>query len=135
MSAERKKRAAILDSEGMREAAINEAEGRKRAVILASEARRLEQTNNALGEAAAIRARAEATAAAIDMTSKSIKQTVRRARQGNKGYEKCKQCYVMRRSPLPSVALLEMLCSVRLFSSVALCSAFFTPAWPLHSAC
>lgn len=76
MSADRKKRAAILESEGLREAAVNEAEGRKRAVILASEARRLEQTNHALGEAEAIRARASATASAIDMTSKAILQQV-----------------------------------------------------------
>ena len=76
VSAERKKRAAILESEGSRESAINEAEGRKRAVILASEARRLEQANNALGEAEAIRARAEATAHAINLTAKAIGQAV-----------------------------------------------------------
>lgn len=36
VEAERKKRAAILESEGQREAEINVAEGRKRARILAS---------------------------------------------------------------------------------------------------
>ncbi|KAF5280899.1 hypothetical protein FQR65_LT03048 [Abscondita terminalis] len=54
VEAERKKRAAILESEGVREADINVAEGKRQARILASEAERQEQINKATGEAAAI---------------------------------------------------------------------------------
>ena len=55
MRAEREKRAVILNSEGIRDAAINEAEGRKQEVIKNSEAKRTQQINEAEGEAAAIR--------------------------------------------------------------------------------
>lgn len=54
VEAERKKRAAILESEGVREADINVAEGKRQAKILASEAERQEQINKATGEASAI---------------------------------------------------------------------------------
>lgn len=50
VEAERRKRAAILDSEGKREAAINIAEGEKRARILASEASMQEKINEAKGK-------------------------------------------------------------------------------------
>lgn len=40
VEAERKKRAAILESEGIREAEINVAEGKRRSQILASEAQK-----------------------------------------------------------------------------------------------
>lgn len=59
--AERRKRAEILDSEGHREATINNAEAKSRSAILV-----------ARGEAEAIRARAEASAAAIEMLAGSI---------------------------------------------------------------
>lgn len=49
VEAERKKRAAILESEGKREAEINLAEGLKRARILGSEAMKTEQINRAEG--------------------------------------------------------------------------------------
>ncbi len=49
VEAERKKRAAVLESEGMREAEINVAEGKKKARILSSEAFRTEQINSAEG--------------------------------------------------------------------------------------
>ena len=49
VEAERKKRAAILESEGIREAEINVAEGKKQSRILASEANRIEQVNIAKG--------------------------------------------------------------------------------------
>ena len=39
VSAERRKRASVLESEGSRESAINVAEGAKRAEVLASEVR------------------------------------------------------------------------------------------------
>lgn len=49
VEAERKKRAAILESEGIREADINVAEGKRRSRILASEAEKQEQINAAAG--------------------------------------------------------------------------------------
>lgn len=51
VEAERRKRAAILESEGVREAEINVAEGKRKARILASEADKVEQVNNAKGKA------------------------------------------------------------------------------------
>jgi regulator of protease activity HflC (stomatin/prohibitin superfamily) len=62
MRAEREKRAVILDSEGIRDAAINRAEGDKQRVIKESEAKREQQINEAQGEAEAILAVATATA-------------------------------------------------------------------------
>jgi len=73
VTAERSKRAEILDSEGQRQSAINIAEGRKQSVILASEALRSEQINMASGEAEAILLKAKATAAGIDAVAASIK--------------------------------------------------------------
>lgn len=49
MEAERRKRATVLESEGIRESAINVAEGRKQAQILASEAEKTERINQASG--------------------------------------------------------------------------------------
>uniref|UniRef100_L2FGY7 Stomatin family protein n=1 Tax=Colletotrichum fructicola (strain Nara gc5) TaxID=1213859 RepID=L2FGY7_COLFN len=72
VTAERSKRAEILDSEGQRQSAINIAEGKKQSVILASEAMRSEQINRASGEAEAILMKAKATAAGIDAIAKSI---------------------------------------------------------------
>ncbi|KAL4942289.1 hypothetical protein BDV06DRAFT_192485 [Aspergillus oleicola] len=72
VTAERSKRAEILDSEGQRQSAINIAEGRKQSVILASEADRVERVNRANGEADAIRAKAEATASAIETVAQAI---------------------------------------------------------------
>ena len=62
MRAEREKRATVLESEGVRDAKINEAEGEKQRVIKESEAAQQQQINEAHGEAAAILAVAEATA-------------------------------------------------------------------------
>lgn len=62
MRAEREKRAVILNSEGERDAKINEAEGEKQRVIKESEASQLQQVNEAKGEAQAILAVATATA-------------------------------------------------------------------------
>ncbi|PNS19928.1 hypothetical protein CAC42_7895 [Sphaceloma murrayae] len=74
VTAERSKRAEILESEGQRQSAINIAEGRKQSVILASEALRSEQINTASGEAEAILLKAKATAAGIDAVARSIAQ-------------------------------------------------------------
>lgn len=73
VTAERSKRAEILDSEGQRQSAINVAEGRKQSVILASEALRSEQINMASGEAEAILLRAQATARGIQAVATSIR--------------------------------------------------------------
>ncbi|KAL8301216.1 hypothetical protein RB597_001903 [Gaeumannomyces tritici] len=72
VTAERSKRAEILESEGQRQSAINIAEGRKQSVILASEALRSENINRASGEAEAILLRARATAEGIDAVARSI---------------------------------------------------------------
>jgi regulator of protease activity HflC (stomatin/prohibitin superfamily) len=74
MRAEREKRAVILNSEGQRDAAINNAEGEKQQVIKASEARRQQQINEAEGEASAILAVARATAEGIRQVADAIRQ-------------------------------------------------------------
>jgi len=74
VEAERKKRAAVLESEGIREAAINVAEGQKRARILNSEANKAEQVNEATGEAEALIAIANARAASINAISAALAQ-------------------------------------------------------------
>ena len=73
VTAERTKRAEILDSEGQRQSAINIAEGRKQSVILASEALKAEQINMASGEAEAILLKAKATSRGIDAVAGSIR--------------------------------------------------------------
>ncbi|XP_077257913.1 stomatin like 2 [Temnothorax americanus] len=75
VEAERKKRAAILESEGVREAEINVAEGKRLAQILASEAARQEQINRATGESAAIVAVAEARAKGLQVVANALGAT------------------------------------------------------------
>ena len=72
MRAEREKRATILDSEGLRDSAINTAEGEKQKVIKESEATKQQQINEAEGEAAAITTVATATAEGIRMVAEAI---------------------------------------------------------------
>lgn len=74
VTAERSKRAEILDSEGQRQRMINIAEGQKQSVILDSEAKRAEQVNLATGEAEAVQLRARATAQAIEAVAKAIEE-------------------------------------------------------------
>jgi regulator of protease activity HflC (stomatin/prohibitin superfamily) len=74
MRAERDKRAAILESEGRRDALINTAEGKKQEEIKASEARKQREINEADGHAAAIRAVALATADGIREVAKAIRE-------------------------------------------------------------
>ncbi|KAJ9650730.1 Synaptotagmin-like protein 2 [Neophaeococcomyces mojaviensis] len=74
VTAERSKRAEILDSEGQRQSVINIAEGRKQSVILASEALKAEQINSASGEAEAIKLKADATARGIDAVAESMRR-------------------------------------------------------------
>jgi regulator of protease activity HflC (stomatin/prohibitin superfamily) len=72
MRAEREKRAAILNSEGVRDSAINTAEGEKQQVIKASEAKKQQQINEAEGQAAAILTVAHATAEGIRSVAQAI---------------------------------------------------------------
>ena len=72
MRAEREKRATVLQSEGERDAKINEAEGEKRRVIKESEASKQQQINEAQGEAAAILAVAEATAEGLKKVAEAL---------------------------------------------------------------
>jgi regulator of protease activity HflC (stomatin/prohibitin superfamily) len=73
MRAEREKRALILQSEGTRDAAINNAEGEKQKVIKASEANKQQRINEAEGQAAAILVVATANAEGIRKVAESIK--------------------------------------------------------------
>lgn len=72
MRAEREKRATILDSEGLRDSAINTAEGEKQKVIKESEATKQQQINEAEGQAAAITTVAAATAEGIRTVAQAI---------------------------------------------------------------
>lgn len=72
VTAERSKRAEILESEGQRQSAINIAEGKKQSVILASEAMKAERINHAGGEAEGILLKATATAAGINAVAGAI---------------------------------------------------------------
>ncbi|EIE26256.1 hypothetical protein COCSUDRAFT_52284 [Coccomyxa subellipsoidea C-169] len=70
--AERRKRAQILESEGTKQAKINQAEGEKETIILKSEAARTDAINRATGEAEAIYRRADATAKGIAIVSEAV---------------------------------------------------------------
>jgi regulator of protease activity HflC (stomatin/prohibitin superfamily) len=72
MRAEREKRAVILTSEGVRDAAINTAEGQKQQVIKQSEGERQKKVNEAEGQAAAILAVATATGEGIRKVADAI---------------------------------------------------------------
>ncbi|KAI0232563.1 Protein HflC, partial [Massospora cicadina] len=72
VSAERSKRAQILESEGRRQAEINVAQGHREAVILESEAAKQKQINHAAGEAEAILLKAKATAMGIEKVASVI---------------------------------------------------------------
>ncbi|XP_043258900.1 stomatin-like protein 2, mitochondrial isoform X2 [Colletes gigas] len=75
VEAERKKRAAILESEGARDAAINLAEGKRLAQILASEAAKQEEINKASGAASAIMSIAEARANSLKLVAGALSIT------------------------------------------------------------
>lgn len=72
VEAERRKRAAVLESEGQRDAAINVAEGEKQSRILASEAQREEKINEAKGMARSIEMQGEARRKAIDLVAAAL---------------------------------------------------------------
>lgn len=65
-TAERNKRAMILDSEGKKESAIRVAEGNKQAMILTAEAEKEKRIREAEGEATAVERVAQANARAIE---------------------------------------------------------------------
>ncbi|XP_017791155.1 PREDICTED: stomatin-like protein 2, mitochondrial [Habropoda laboriosa] len=75
VEAERKKRAAVLESEGVREAEINIAEGKRLAQILASEAAKQEEINKAAGTASALVAIAEARAKSLKLVAGALNLT------------------------------------------------------------
>uniref|UniRef100_T1DI78 Putative prohibitins and stomatins of the pid superfamily n=1 Tax=Psorophora albipes TaxID=869069 RepID=T1DI78_9DIPT len=75
VEAERRKRAAILESEGVRAAEINVAEGKRQSRILASEAHKQEEINRASGEAAALLAMADARAQGLKVVAESLLST------------------------------------------------------------
>ncbi len=75
VTAERNKRASVLESEGERQSKINIAEGRKAEQVLASEAHKTEQINRAEGEAQAILTVAEATAKGIETVAAAIEKS------------------------------------------------------------
>lgn len=72
MEAERKKRAAILDSEGAKASEINIAEGHKQAKILASEAEKTRLINQATGGAEAVVVAGEARAKSIQAIAEAL---------------------------------------------------------------
>jgi regulator of protease activity HflC (stomatin/prohibitin superfamily) len=72
MRAEREKRALILQSEGTRDAAINNAEGEKQQVIKQSEATKQLRINESEGQAAAILVVANANAEGIRKVAEAI---------------------------------------------------------------
>lgn len=72
VSAERQKRAEILESEGKRQAQINIAEGQKQETVLKSEGALLDQINRAKGEGEAILLVANATASGIKSVAEAI---------------------------------------------------------------
>jgi regulator of protease activity HflC (stomatin/prohibitin superfamily) len=74
VSAERQKRAVILESEAKRQSQINVSEGEKQQVVLKSEAAQIDQINRARGEAQALLMVAEATAGSIRQVAAAISE-------------------------------------------------------------
>jgi len=74
MSAERKKQAAILTSEGEKESAINEARGKAQAQIIAAEARQKVAILDAQAQKQQQILKAEATASAMDLIANKLKE-------------------------------------------------------------
>ena len=72
VSAERQKRAEIMESEGKMQSMINIAEGKKKEVVLGSEAEMTNKINQAKGEGEAIETVAKATSKSIENIAQSI---------------------------------------------------------------
>ena len=75
MTAERQKRAHILESEGLRQSQINESEGQKQAQINIAEAAQIDRINRAKGEAEAIECLSLATAHGIERIAIALNQS------------------------------------------------------------
>lgn len=75
MTAERQKRARILESEGMRQSQINESEGYAQARINESEAAQIDRVNRAKGDAEAIVALSRATSLGIELIAEALSRT------------------------------------------------------------
>ena len=75
MTAERQKRARILESEGVRQSHINESEGQRQARINESEAAQIDRINRAKGEAEAIEALSRAAASGIRLIAEALNHT------------------------------------------------------------
>lgn len=74
VSADRQKRAVILESEGKKQAQINVAEAEKQQVVLRSEGAKVDQINRAQGEAEALLTVAQATAESIRKVAAAINE-------------------------------------------------------------
>ena len=74
VEADRRKRAQILESEGARQAIINEAEANKTRQVLESEASMVDQINRAKGKADAERKMADAKAYSVDIIRNALNQ-------------------------------------------------------------
>ncbi len=72
MTAERQKRARVLESEAIRQSNINESEGQKQAQINLSEAMQIDRVHRARGESEAIQILAEATARGIERIAEAL---------------------------------------------------------------
>lgn len=73
VEAERRKRAVVLESEGIREADINVAEGKRQSRILASEAEKQESINIAEGKGSALLTIAQARAKGLKHVAEQLK--------------------------------------------------------------
>jgi regulator of protease activity HflC (stomatin/prohibitin superfamily) len=82
MSAERRKRAAILTSEGDREAAVNSARGKADAQVLEAEANQKAAVLKAQAERQAAVLKAQATAEAIGIVTQALKKDPRAVEAG-----------------------------------------------------
>ncbi len=74
MTAERQKRARILESEGLRQSHINESEGQRQAQINIAEGAQAERVSRARGDAEAIQLLSEASAAGIERIACSLNE-------------------------------------------------------------
>lgn len=72
MTAERQKRAHVLESEGLRQSRINESEGQKQAQINIAEASQIDRVQRARGDSEAIEILAEATARGIERIAEAL---------------------------------------------------------------
>lgn len=75
MTAERQKRARILESEGLRQSHINDSEGQRQAQINIAEGSQSERISRAKAEAEAITLLSEASAAAIERIARSLSES------------------------------------------------------------